>query len=128
MLFLQSRESEKGSIEIWPTLLEKAVAKIYGTYLDLAMVREEGMLDIFKLLTGAPTSVYDLNKDFRSFLIIIDTALKRNHIVTLEGIKEDEGDSVLSQYQAYRILSIKKTGIKLRNMTEPDLTTKLTFA
>ena len=52
------------------------------------MVREEGMLEIFRLLTGSPASVYQLNKDFRSFLIIIDTALKRNHIVTLEGIRE----------------------------------------
>lgn len=70
--------------------MEKAVAKIYGTYLDLAMVREDGMLDLFKLLTGAPASIYPLpsNKDFRSFLILIDLALKRNHIVTLESLRD----------------------------------------
>jgi hypothetical protein len=39
MLFLHSREGEQG-VELWSPLIEKAVAKIYGTYLDLAMVRE----------------------------------------------------------------------------------------
>ena len=47
------------------------------------MVREEGMCELFRLLTGAPANVYQLNKDFRSYLILIDTALKRGHIVTL---------------------------------------------
>jgi hypothetical protein len=44
---------------------------------------DQGMLDLFKLLTGAPASSYSLNKDFRSFLIIVDAALKRGHVVTL---------------------------------------------
>ena len=82
MLFLHGREDEKG-VELWAALVEKAIAKIYGTYLDLAMVREDGMIDLFKMLTGVPASIYQLNKDFRSFLILIDAALKRNHVVTL---------------------------------------------
>ena len=133
MLFLHSRESEKGTVELWPSLIEKAIAKIYGTYLDLAMAREDGMSDLFKMLTGAPVSIYHLSKDFRSFLIIIDSALKRNHIVTLEGLREEHAEGspeelIISQHQAYRLLSIKKTGIKLRNLADPDLATKLTFA
>ncbi len=59
------------------------MAKVYGTYVDLMMSREAGMVDLFKLFTGAPVSSYILNKDFRSFLILIDSALKRGHIVTL---------------------------------------------
>ena len=91
------------------------------------------MSDLFKMLTGAPTSTYHLSKDFRSFLIIIDTALKRNHIVTLEGLREEfaEGSPEelgVSQHHAYRLMSIKKTGIKLRNLADPDLSTKLTFS
>ena len=79
------------------------------------------MYELFRLLTGAPASVYELTKDFRSFLIIIDTALKRNHVVTLEGIKEEYVEQCekmygLMPYQAYRVMSIKKTGIKLRNI------------
>lgn len=70
-------------MEIWSSLLEKAIAKIYGTYFDLEMVKNDGMSDLFRTLTGAPISQYILNKDFRSYLILIDSALKRKHIVTL---------------------------------------------
>ena len=48
LLFLHSREIE-GMIEIWPALIEKAIAKIYGTYLDLAMVRGDGMSPLFRI-------------------------------------------------------------------------------
>lgn len=82
---MHSRE-EEGTIELWPTLVEKAITKIYGTYLDLIMSRDEGMCEIFKILTGAPVSRYTLNKDFRSYLILIDSALKRGHLVTLEKV------------------------------------------
>ena len=34
-------------------------------------------------LTGLPISEYTINKDFRAFLVVIDTALKRKHIVVL---------------------------------------------
>lgn len=64
-------------------MIEKALSKIYGTYLDLAYAQSEGMSDIFKALTGVPAHIYSLNKDFRSYLILIDAALKRKHIVTL---------------------------------------------
>jgi hypothetical protein len=82
MLFLRNREGESG-VELWPALIEKAISKVYGTYVDLRMSVDQGMLDLFKLLTGAPASSYSLNKDFRSFLIIVDAALKRGHVVTL---------------------------------------------
>jgi hypothetical protein len=85
LFFLRSKEVD-GSVEIWPALVEKAIAKIYGTYLDLASVQAEGMADIFRVLTGAPAHAYSLNKDFRSYLILIDAALKRKHVVTLEMI------------------------------------------
>jgi hypothetical protein len=51
--------------------------------LDLAYAQSEGMNYIFKALTGVPAHVYSLTKDFRSYLILIDAALKRKHIVTL---------------------------------------------
>jgi hypothetical protein len=63
--------------------VEKAIAKTYGTYLDLASGQSEGMAEIFRILTGAPAHIYNLNKDFRSYLILIDAALKRKHVVTL---------------------------------------------
>lgn len=44
------------------------------------------MCDLFRALTGAPAHAYNLNKDFRSYLILIDAAIKRKHIVTLEMI------------------------------------------
>lgn len=84
MLFLHSKEDNKESkVEVWSALIEKAVAKIYGTYIDLAMMRQEGMTDLFRLLTGSPFSSYTLTKDFRSYLVLIDAALKRSHVVTL---------------------------------------------
>lgn len=61
LLFLHGREVD-GSIEIWHSLIEKAMAKIYGTYLDLAMVRSDGMSDILRILTGVPMSPYSLIK------------------------------------------------------------------
>ena len=118
MLSVHSKQAE-GRVEIWPVLVEKAVAKIYGTYVDLMMSKEEGMVDLFKLLTGAPATVYELNKDFRSFLILVDSALKRGHVVTLEGANTEESETArlrnLSLFQAYRVLDIKKSGLKIRN-------------
>lgn len=77
------------------------------------------MSDLFKLLTGAPVSTYPLNKDFRSFLIIIDAALKRGHVVTVEAIHEEHAETAklrnLALHQAYKVLEIKKSGLKLRN-------------
>jgi hypothetical protein len=72
---------------MWPSLVEKAMAKIYGTYMDLAMIRIDGITPFLKILTGLPVSQYAINKDFRSYLIVIDTALKKKHIIILEGIQ-----------------------------------------
>jgi hypothetical protein len=107
LLFMRSKEVNN-SVEIWPALVEKAIAKTYGTYLDLASVQSEGMSDIFRALTGAPAHVYNLNKDFRSYLILIDAALKRKHVVTLEMIPEQHEETAqlkrLSVNQAYRVI------------------------
>lgn len=95
------------------------------------MVRGEGMADLFRLITGAPTTIYPLNKDFRSYLILIDAALKRKHIVTLEAIPEEHAETAglrnLTPHQAYKVLEIKKSGLKIRNYAEPELITKLAF-
>lgn len=76
-------EVVNNAVEIWPALVEKAVAKIYGTYYDLSMSRRDGICPLLRLLTGYPVSKYDLIKDIRSYLILIDSALKRSHIVIL---------------------------------------------
>ena len=34
-------------------------------------------------------SEYCISKDFRAFLVIIDAAIKKKHIVILEDIKQD---------------------------------------
>ena len=118
LLFMHSRE-EDHYIELWPALVEKALTKVYGTYLDLAMVREDGMCDLFRTLTGAPVSRYRLNKDFKSYLYLIDNALKRGYIVTLEQVSEVNVEVAearnLHPYMAYRVLEFKKSGVRLRN-------------
>lgn len=85
----------------------------------MASVQREGMTDIFRVLTGAPAHTYKINKDFRSYLILIDSALKRKHVVTLEMISEENEESAqlkkLSINQAYRVVDIKKTGLRIRN-------------
>lgn len=48
------------------------------------MSRRDGICPLLRLLTGYPVSKYDLIKDVRSYLILIDSALKREHIVVLE--------------------------------------------
>ena len=89
------------------------------------------MCDIFRVLTGAPAHQYNLNKDFRSYLILIDAALKRKHIVTLQLIGEQHQETAqlkkLNINQAYRVLEIKKSGLRIRNYSEPDLVSKLGF-
>ncbi len=66
------------------------------------------MSDIFRILTGAPANQYNLNKDFRSYLILIDAALKRKHIVTLERVVEEHEETAhiknINISQAYRVL------------------------
>jgi hypothetical protein len=57
ILSIHNKQADN-KVEIWPALIEKAVAKIYGTYIDLFMSKEQGMVDLFKLLTGAPAIVY----------------------------------------------------------------------
>jgi hypothetical protein len=51
------------------------------------MVREDGICPLFRILTGLPVTQYSINKDFRTYLIVIDAALKKKHIVILEGIQ-----------------------------------------
>lgn len=84
-----------------------------------------------RLLTGYPVSKYDLIKDVRSYLVLIDSALKREHIVVLEEIlpefeylAEMKG---LSLNESYQILEITKNCFVLRNVNELELTTKVTF-
>jgi hypothetical protein len=66
------------------------------------------MADIFRVLTGAPVHTYVLNKDFRSYLILIDAALKRKHVVTLEMIAEEHEESAhlkkIAPNHAYRVI------------------------
>lgn len=68
---------------MWAALIEKALAKVYGTYYDLFLSRRDGICPIFRMLTGFPVSKYDLIKDVRSYLVLIDSALKRHQIVIL---------------------------------------------
>jgi len=69
--------------EIWPSIIEKAIAKVYGTYQDIYLTSEKGVKDILRLLTGYPVSEFAINRDFRTFLVIIDAAIKKNQIVVL---------------------------------------------
>jgi hypothetical protein len=50
------------------------------------MSRRDGISPLFRALTGFPVSKYDLIKDVRSYLVLIDSALKRGHIIVLEDI------------------------------------------
>lgn len=74
---------EGGVGEVWAALVEKAVAKVFGTYYDLA-VGWGGVEGFVRMLTGLPVSKYDLVKDVRSYILLIDSALRREHIVVLE--------------------------------------------
>jgi hypothetical protein len=43
-------------IEFWPSIVEKALAKIYGTYQDIFLTSFKGIKDLFRNLTGYPVS------------------------------------------------------------------------
>lgn len=66
--------------------MEKALSKVYGTYTDLSMSKSEGISPIFRALTGYPVSRYDLIKDVRSYLVLIDSALRKDQFVIVEDI------------------------------------------
>jgi len=78
-----STDENNNVYEAWPSLIEKGLAKIYGTYSDISMSREFGITPIFKALTGLPVSRYDLVKGIKSYLVIIDNAIHRNQYVVL---------------------------------------------
>lgn len=61
---------------------------MYGTYQDIYLTADRGVKDIIRTLTGLPCSEYTISKDFRTFLIIIDTAVKKKQIVVLETVPE----------------------------------------
>lgn len=60
------------------------MAKVYSTYHDLFLSRRDGICPLFRALTGYPVSKYDLIKDVRSYLVLIDSALKKGHIILME--------------------------------------------
>lgn len=94
--------------EFWPAIVEKALAKIYGTYQDLFLTAHLGIGPIMRALTGFPLSVYELNKDFRVFLVMIDKAIKKKQIVVLESISDEYLETghvkKLEGQQSYQIL------------------------
>lgn len=62
------------------------MAKVYGTYQDIFLTAYRGVKELFRNLTGFPVSEYRINKDFRTFLVVIDTAIKKKQVVVLESI------------------------------------------
>jgi hypothetical protein len=82
-LFLHMSSTNNNQFNCWPCIVEKAIAKVYGTYQDLYFTTERGVKELLRLLTGLPVVEYPLSKDFRTFLVIIDSAIKKNHIVVL---------------------------------------------
>ena len=115
--------SHSPSNEIWILLLEKAVAKYYGSYYDLINVK---IADFLLLLTGCPTfffvkdeindfddKIYDYVKN-KNYLVV---ALKR---LDQNEIQEDDIDSMITPDMGYTILNIEnkenRKFILLRNI------------
>jgi hypothetical protein len=82
LLFLHTLP-HNGFYEFWPCIIEKALAKVYGTYQDIFLTSNNGVCDLIRNLTGYPVSRYHINRDFRTYLIIIDAAIKKKQIVVL---------------------------------------------
>jgi ornithine carbamoyltransferase len=47
---------KNGNFEFWPCIIEKAIAKVYGTYQDVCFTADRGVKDLLLLLTGFPVS------------------------------------------------------------------------
>jgi hypothetical protein len=79
-------------------------------------------------MTGLPVSEYAIGKDFRTFLVIIDAAIKKNQIVVVEGIGEEVAETKdLAADHSYQIIEVKKNSILVRNLISNDLTSRLSF-
>ena len=114
--------SKNNIYEVWPCLIEKAIAKIYGTYQDILLTERKGIKELMKCLTGYPVSEYSLSKDFRAFLVVIDAALKKKQIVVLENILDDYRETAylknLDHTFSYQIIDVRKNYISIRNFAE----------
>lgn len=67
--------------EIWAMLIEKAWAKLHGTY---CMTRKGSSISALPHLTGAPSLQYDHNfvEDLEKFWAIVKDASERKYIMT----------------------------------------------
>lgn len=85
LLFLHTTNQYEHEYEMWAAIIEKAVAKVYGTYEDLVLTKSEGVKTLLKMLSGLPCSEYNLeqNTGLKPFSIILESSLRQHHIVVL---------------------------------------------
>ena len=108
--------SHSPSNEIWVLLLEKAVAKYYGSYFNIINIK---IADFLLLLTGCPTFFF-LKNEFNDFYNkIYDYVKNKNYLVV--GLKRleqneiqesDKKDNMISPDMGYTILNIEDKGNK----------------
>jgi hypothetical protein len=107
--------SHSPSNEIWVLLLEKAVAKYYGSYFNIINIK---IADFLLLLTGCPTFFF-LKNEFNDFYNkIYDYVKNKNYLVV--GLKrleqneyqEDDFNSMINPSMGYTILDIEDKGNK----------------
>ncbi len=107
--------SHSPSNEIWVLLLEKALAKIYGSYYDLHNIK---IADFFILLTGCPSFLFLKDEFYDIYNKIYDYVINKNYLVM--GIKRiDDNEIEDNDYNSmfipnigYTILNIKDKGDK----------------
>ena len=95
--------------EIWAMLIEKAWAKLHGSY---CMIRKGSCLSALPHMTGAPSYRYDHNKlsDLDEFWETISDSKARNYVVTSSTHESDfntnrDRQGIVSGH-AYSVLSV----------------------
>jgi hypothetical protein len=124
LLFIHTTNQYEHEYEVWAAIIEKAVAKIYGTYEDIVLTKSDGIKRIFKMLTGYPSSEYDTKEtSLKSFSIILESSLKQKHIVVLEKLATDQeklrGLNLINSY-SYQVVGMNGNYLTLRNYSEEE--------
>ena len=104
--------------EVWPMLIEKGLAKLYGSY---SVVTNLHIDELFESILGAPVqkiSIKSFNKDIlwltlqdwdkNRYILLFSPKEERSNYLFMEGVYEYQSQRIIKLRKATPVLSIRK--------------------